>query len=199
MVQNYSVQNWGAGPEPTYHLPLNHPDLTVTVDGSALTEPIRTQLQVNGSGIVFYVQDIHMAPGQQDTMELPAKDLGISYATGSRFPASPVIGAQFPEIDFAASRPGEPKLRLITMATGSIGYAPGSPVTLIVNPPSGQAVVGSIGARRLVKAAHYVLSVDSSPVNGGPRERSYQSANLPLGPTSRPALTISLRPPHGCR
>ncbi|MEO8966879.1 MAG: hypothetical protein ABI355_04725 [Solirubrobacteraceae bacterium] len=180
VVQNYSVQNWGAAPEPTYHLPLDHPNLTVTVDGSTVSRAIRTQLQVNGSGIVFYVQDIHMAPGQKDTMELPAKDLGISYATGSTFPASPVIGVQFPEVDFAASRPGKPNLRLITMATGSIGYAPDSPVTLVVNPPSGQAVVESIGARPLIKAARHVLSVDSSPITGGLRERFYRTANLPL-------------------
>ncbi|MDQ2896482.1 MAG: hypothetical protein M3Y09_12710 [Actinomycetota bacterium] len=180
VVQNYSVQNWGAAPEPTYHLPLDHPNLTVTVDGSTVSRAIRTQLQVNGSGIVFYVQDIHMAPGQKDTMELPAKDLGISYATGSTFPASPLIGVQFPEVDFAASRPGKPNLRLITMATGSIGYAPDSPVTLVVNPPSGQAVVESIGARPLIKAARYVLSVDSSPITGGLRERFYRTANLPL-------------------
>lgn len=152
----------------------------MTVDGSTVSRAIRTQLQVNGSGIVFYVQDIHMAPGQKDTMELPAKDLGISYATGSTFPASPVIGVQFPEVDFAAGRPGKPNLRLITMATGSIGYAPDSPVTLVVNPPSGQAVVGSIGDRPLIRAARYILSVDSSPINGGLRDRFYRTADLPL-------------------
>ncbi|HEY5189566.1 MAG TPA: hypothetical protein VII87_11065 [Solirubrobacteraceae bacterium] len=36
-----------------------------------------------------------------------------------------MIAAQFPEVDAKASRPGKPKLRLITLATGSIGCAPG--------------------------------------------------------------------------
>lgn len=184
VVQNYSVQNWSAAPEPTYHLPLNHPDLTVTVDGGEMTSAVRTQLQVNGSGIVYYVQDIHIAPGQRDEMELPAKDLALSYATSSSFPASPVIGAQFPEIDLAATRPGRPRLRLITMATGSIGYAPRSAVSLIINPPTGQAVVGSAHARRLVAGARYVLSVDSSPLNGGLPERTYRSSGLPLPPNA---------------
>ena len=101
-----------------------------------------------------------------------------------RFPGSPVIGAQFPEVDLAASRPGRPKLRLITMATGSIGYAPRSAVSLIINPPSGQAVVGGANARRLVAGARYVLSVDSSPINGGPPEAVLSQLDLPLPPNT---------------
>lgn len=193
VVQNYSVQNWNSAPEPSYHLPLNHRDLTVRIDSSNVKSAIKTQLQVNGSGIVFSVQDIHMAPGQTDIMELPAKDLGISYATGSRFPGSPVIAAQFPEVDFNANRPGKPKLRLITLATGSIGYAPGSPVSLIINPPSGQAVVESVGARPLVSQARYVLSVDSSTINGGLRDRFYRTASVPL-PQNAEARFAYLRP-----
>jgi hypothetical protein len=33
VIQNYSVQNWSSAPEPTYHLPIGHPDYKVTVDG----------------------------------------------------------------------------------------------------------------------------------------------------------------------
>ncbi|MDQ6607185.1 MAG: hypothetical protein M3Z06_11640 [Actinomycetota bacterium] len=180
VIQNFSVQNWSSAPEPTYHLPLGHPGYQVTVEGSNVTKPIKTQLQVNGSGLVFYVQDIHMAPGQMDTMVLPHGDLAISYATASHFPASPAIGVQFPEIDFHTSRPGQPKLRLITMATGSIGFAPNSPVGLLVNPPSGQAAVSSVGDQPLVPSARFVLSVDSSPLNGGTPEHFYLTGSLPL-------------------
>jgi hypothetical protein len=55
-----------------YHLPLGHPDIKVLIDSSGITRPATTQLQVNGAGLVFYVQDIRMAPGQQDAMALPA-------------------------------------------------------------------------------------------------------------------------------
>jgi len=61
-------------------------------------------------------------------------------------------------------------------------------VSLIINPPSGQAVVESIGARPLDKVARYVLSVDSSPVNGGLPERFFRTAS-----PGRP------RPPSGAR
>jgi hypothetical protein len=180
VIQNYSVQNWDSAPEPTYHLPLGHPGYQVTVDGSSVTKQIKTQLQVNGSGLVFYVQDIHMGPGQKDTMVLPHGDLAISYATGSHFPASPAIGVQFPEIDFKTSRPGHPKLRLITMATGSFGFAPNSPVGLLVDPPSGRAAVSSVGDKTLAPSARFVLSVDSSPLGGGTPEHFYLTGGLRL-------------------
>jgi hypothetical protein len=180
VVQNYSVQNWNSAPEPTYHLPLGHPAYRVTVDGSGLRKPISTQLQVNGAGIVFYVRDIRIAPGQQDTMLLPARDLGISYASRSTFPGSPTIGVQFPQLDPRASRPGAVRARLITIATGSVGFAPGSPVSVFVDPASGQAAVDSVGDRPLVKSARFALSMDSSPVNGGVPEKFYVTGDLPL-------------------
>jgi hypothetical protein len=175
VIQNLSIQNWKTAPEPTYHLPLGHPAYKVIVDGSNVSSAITTQLQINGAGLVFYVQNIKVAPGQQDTMLLPPKDLSISYASGSKFPGSPTIGVQFPQFLLHSKR-----ARLITMVTGSIGYAPGSPVTLILRPIDGTAYLASVGATPLVPQARFVLSVDSSPVNGGPPERYYLTQSVKL-------------------
>jgi hypothetical protein len=193
VVSNYSVQNWNAAPEPTFHLPLGHPTYTVTVDGSAVTEPIKTQLQINGAGIVFSIRDIRIAPGQKDKLLLPAKDLGVTYATMSRFPASPIVAAQFPQYDPKGSTPAKPRFRLITMAGVSLGFKPGSPVSLFIDPATGRAALASIGDTPRVPNAHYLLSFDSSPINGGIRERFYFTHELPL-PANAAAQFFYLHP-----
>ncbi len=117
VIQNYSVQNWHAGPEPTYHLPLGQPLYTVTVDGSGVTKPIHTQLQVNGAGLVFYVQDIpygprpagHDAPPAQRSRHLLRDRLALPRQSDGR--------VQFAEVDLSHGTPQHPKLRLITIGT----------------------------------------------------------------------------------
>lgn len=190
IVQNYSVQNWNSAPEPVYHLPLGHPDIKVVIDSSGITRSTTTQLQVNGAGLVFYLQAIHIAPGQQDAMLLPANDLGISYISGGTFPASPAIGVQF-----AQQVPGTNKARLITLVTGSLGFAPGSPVTIGIRPANGTALISSLGARPLVGSAAFVLSTDSSPVRGGIPDHSYRTFKLPLNGSSAQSATFAYLTP----
>jgi hypothetical protein len=190
IVQNYSVQNWNSAPEPVYHLPLGHPEIKVVIDSSGITRSTTTQLQVNGAGLAFYVQGIHIAPGQQDAMLLPADDLGISYISGGTFPASPAIGVQF-----AQQVPGSTKARLITLATGSLGFAPGSPVTIAIRPSTDTAMVSSLGARPLVGSAAFVLSTDSAPVGGGVPDHSYVTYKLPLNGSSAQSATFQYLTP----
>jgi hypothetical protein len=129
----------------------------------------------SSAGLAFYVQDIRIAPGQQDAMAPAADDLAIVYSSGSTFPASPAIGVQFAQ--FVGNTT---KARLITIGTGSIGFAPGSPVTLAIRPSTGTAEISSTGARPLVKSARFVLSTDSTPVGGGIPEHSYLTDRIPL-------------------
>jgi hypothetical protein len=176
VVQNYSVQNWNSSPEPVFHLPLGHPAYHVTVDGTSLTKPIETSIQVNGAGVAFYIRQIRMAPGQRDTLLLPAKNLAVSYATTSHFPATAIIQAAFADIDHRYN-----KARLIVLTVGALGYAPGSPVVVILAPASSTAYVSSLGDTPLVPQARYALSVDSSPLgSGGLPEGYYYSTNLYL-------------------
>ena len=178
-VQNLSVENWQATPEPTYRLPLGHPTLKVILDSSSLHTQTRAEIQVNGAGIVFYAKDIHVLPGQQDAFLLPAGDLAFAFVPGGRFPATPVIAAQFPQ-----SVPGTRQVRLITLATGAIGFAPGSQITLAIRPSTGTAEVSGAGDRPLVRSASFLLSTDSSPVSGGVPERAYLTSALPLNGSS---------------
>jgi hypothetical protein len=193
VISDYSVQNWRAAPEPVYHLPLDHPTLRVLIDGSGLQHPAITQLQVNGAGLVFYVQDIHVVPGQQDAMVLPAGDLAIAYVPGGRFPASPTLGVQFPQLI-----PGTDQGRLITIATGWLDFKPGSPVTLAILPRTGTAEVSLAGARPLIAQTRVVLSTDSTPVGrGGNPEHSYLTYALPLNGTSAQSATFQYLNPTG--
>jgi hypothetical protein len=183
VVQNYSVRNWNDAPEPTFHVPVDHPSYKVIVDGANVTTDIKAKIQINGAGLVFYVQDIRIAPGQQDALLLSKGNLAISYQSGSKFPGSPTMGVQFPQFDLKNSTAAHIRARLITMVTGAIGYAPGSPLTMAIRPATGTAVLVSDGARALVPSARYVLSVDSSPVGGGAPERSYLTQKLNLDAT----------------
>jgi hypothetical protein len=195
VVQNFSVQNWNSSREPTFHLPLGHPVYEVTVDGSALKSALKTKLTINGAGVVWYINDIRMVPGQQDTMLLPTDDLGITYASRARFPGTPTIGAQFPQFDIAAARQNQLRARLITIGFGALGYAPGSPFTIRLIPSAGAAQIGSPGqAVPLVKSATFVLSLDSTPLNGGEREHSYFTGSLRFNPRTHLAQFPYLNP-----
>lgn len=169
VIQDFSVKNWEGGAEPKFHLPIGHPQYTVTVDGGSLKTKIKTKITVNGGGVVFIVGDIQMAPGQEDALILPANDLGISYVSGRKFPGSPTLGAQFPQFDFLGRRRGAPpKARLITMATGWIGLVPGAPIGLRLNPKNGSVEVAAPGGQYLRQQdVQFAVSLDSTALGGG--------------------------------
>ncbi|WP_354698918.1 hypothetical protein DSM112329_04617 [Paraconexibacter sp. AEG42_29] len=166
VIQDLSVQNWEGGAEPRYHLPLGHPQYEVTVDGADLKREVTTRISVNGGGVVFYVDGIKMNRGQQDKLILPADDLGILYISGRNFPGSPTLAAEFPQFDLLGHKRGTaPKARLITMATGWIGFKPGSPIGLKLKPANGTVEVASPGGQRLsAKDARFVVTVESEPI-----------------------------------
>jgi hypothetical protein len=175
VIQDLSVRNWSDGAEPRYHLPLGHPQYEVSVDGSKLKNQIKTRIVINGGGVVFYVNDLRMNPGQQDTMILPANDLGLLYISGRNFPGSVTLGAQFPQFDLLGHRRGTtPKARLVSMAVGWLGFKPGSPIGLKLKPQNGTVEVASPGGTRLpTDEASFVVSLGSAPLGPGAEERNY--------------------------
>jgi hypothetical protein len=190
VVQTFSVRNWQDGAEPKFHLPIGHPQYTVTVDGTTLKRPLKTRITVNGNGVVFYIQDLQMIPGQQDALILPKGDLGLSYVSARKFPGSPTLGAQFPQFDLLGHRQGTPpKARLITMGTGWVGLQPGAPIALRLMPQNGTVEVASPGGRVLdPKQAFFVVSLDSTALTGG-KSHSYfgpvRGVNVDGGQTLR--------------
>jgi hypothetical protein len=200
IVQNYSVQNWQSGAEPVFHLPLGHPQYTVTVDGAALRSPITTRITVNGGGVVFYINDLKMVRGQIDKLILPAKDLGIAYLSGRRgFPGSPTIGASFPQFDLLGKQRGAPKARLVTLGTGWIGLRPGDPIALRLVPQTGVAQISSPGGKRITTGAQFVVSLDSSPLGPGNPTHAYFGTVKGVEAENGQALWFHYLRPNGAK
>jgi hypothetical protein len=128
---NYSVKTWGAAPEPSFDLPLQHPPYKVFIDGSNLTRPTTATITINGTGVVYEVSNIHMVPGQTDEMVLPSANTGVTYASDSRSTVTPVISIRFSQYYRAANGGSDhQRARAILISTASSGYRPGSAFTL---------------------------------------------------------------------
>jgi hypothetical protein len=79
----YTAYRMGASmnaPEPIYWLPAGL-DVTIEVDGSALTEESLTDLVLIGPGFSIGVEEIYLEPGQIDTVYFMPNDQTILYET----------------------------------------------------------------------------------------------------------------------
>ena len=186
--QNFAVQNWHTAPEPTYDIQFGHPVYEVVVDGTNLKHPVTEKITVNGAGVLFIVANIHIVPGQKDTLLLPNDDLGLTYASYSHSPTSPIIAAEFPTYSNGSTR-------FVVMQTALLGYAPGSPQTLRMIPSSNTAEIGSPGkaVKVYARAAHLVW-IDSTPINGGTPEHAYRTIGLDFNTDAQLAQFSYLNP-----
>jgi hypothetical protein len=186
----FAVKDWQASAEPTYDIQFGHPVYEVVVDGTNLKRPVTEKITINGAGVLFVVADIHIAPGQKDTMLLPNDDLGVTYASGAHQAVSPLIAAEFPTYDHG-------RARFNVLETALLGYKPLSPFTLRLIPKRNEAMTGSPGnATPLTPAASHLLWLDSYPVNGGTPEHAYRTIGLRFDPNSQLAQFSYLNP-HG--
>jgi hypothetical protein len=88
----------GNTPEPIYSLPANL-DVTITIDGSTLTEESLTDLVMIGAGYSFGVEGIALEPGQVDTAYFYPADEIIAYETQSDESPNIVIGIENPDAE----------------------------------------------------------------------------------------------------
>lgn len=88
----------GNTPEPIYSLPANL-DVTITIDGSTLTEESLTDLVMIGAGFSIGVEGIALEPGQIDTAYFYPADETISYETQSDESPNIVIGIENPDAE----------------------------------------------------------------------------------------------------
>ena len=89
----YRMGASGNAPEPIYWLPAGL-DVTITVDGSALTEETATDLVLIGPGYSIGVEEIYLTPGQVDTAYFYPGDQTISYETEADESPSIVFGIE---------------------------------------------------------------------------------------------------------
>ncbi|WP_372791477.1 hypothetical protein [Paraconexibacter sp.] len=133
MDQSFSVRNWEAGPEPRYRVPAGK-DIGITVDGSNLKKTATVSLDLVGGGLVVAVDEIRIAPGQQDNVYLDGKGRGFYYETNSKKDATPEFYAGLEDGDAA-----------YTFAATAVGLKPGSPIGLLVDRESGTVLLDADG------------------------------------------------------
>lgn len=94
----YRMEASGNAPEPIYWLPAEL-DVTITVDGSALTEETLTDLVLIGPGYSIGVEEIYLTPGQVDTAYFYPADEMIAYETTADESPSIVFGIENPDAE----------------------------------------------------------------------------------------------------
>ncbi|MBI3169004.1 MAG: hypothetical protein HYZ22_11025 [Chloroflexi bacterium] len=95
----YRMAASGNTPEPIYSVPVGI-DLTITVDGTELTEETLTDLVMIGPGYTIGVEGIYLAPGQVDVAYFYPADEMIAYETTSDESPSIIFGVENPDADY---------------------------------------------------------------------------------------------------
>jgi len=95
----YRMLASGETPEPIYLVPANL-DITVTIDGSELTEETLTDLVMIGPGYTIGVEGIYLTPGQVDLAYFYPADEMIAYETTSDESPSIIFGVENPGADY---------------------------------------------------------------------------------------------------
>jgi len=88
----------GNTPEPIYSIPAGL-DVTISIDGSTLTQETLTDLVMIGAGFSIGVEGIYLEPGQVDTAYFYPVDQTIAYETASDESPNIVIGVENPNAE----------------------------------------------------------------------------------------------------
>ena len=88
----------GNAPEPIYSLPANL-NVTVSIDGTNLTEETLTDLVMIGAGFSIGVEGINLQPGQVDTAYFYPSEETIAYETEADESPNIVIGIENPNAE----------------------------------------------------------------------------------------------------
>ncbi|MBN8582612.1 MAG: hypothetical protein J0L96_18250 [Anaerolineae bacterium] len=95
----YRMLASGETPEPIYAVPAGL-DVTITIDGSDLSEETLTDLVMIGAGYTIGVEGIYLTPGQIDTAYFYPMDQMIAYETESDESPSIIFGVENPDADY---------------------------------------------------------------------------------------------------
>ena len=95
----YRMLASGETPEPIYSIPADL-DVTITIDGSDLTEETLTDLVMIGAGFSIGVEGIYLETGQMDVAYFYPVDEMIAYETTSDESPSIIFGVENPDADY---------------------------------------------------------------------------------------------------
>ena len=94
----YRMLASGNTPEPIYSIPANL-DVTITIDGTELTEETLTDLMMIGPGFSIGVEGIYLEPGQVDMAYFYPADEMIAYETTSDESPSIIFAIENPNAE----------------------------------------------------------------------------------------------------
>jgi hypothetical protein len=166
VVKTYAVQNWEGAPEPRYRLPEGK-DYTITVDGSALEKPAKTNVDLVGNGLVIEIEDIKVSPGQKDEMALPG-GYGITYQTNSKEEVAPNLFAGLVEDDAAYN-----------FAASAVGVRQGSTLSLLVEQEEKVVILDSTGSEGVLDGKGFFI-LQLTKVDGEGNVAQWQNAEVQL-------------------
>jgi hypothetical protein len=148
VVQTFSTRNWEASPEPKFRVPEGK-DFAITVDGSDLRRKATAQIDLVGEGLVISVQEIKLAPGQQDELTVP-HGYGLQYKTDGTDGASPSLFGGLVYKDAA-----------YTFAVKSEGVKRGSTISLLIDRDDTAFVLDSSGSRGTTgRDGYYAMAIN---------------------------------------
>ena len=153
VVQTFSTQNWDSSPEPKFRVPEGK-DFNITIDGTDLKKKTTAKIDLVGNGLVIAVEEIKLAPGQQDELTIPA-GYGLVYESNGAGEATPELYAGLVSKDAAYQ-----------FTVTSLGVKKGSSIGLLVDKSEHTVVLDSTGSRGSIeKRGFYVLAVAKATEN----------------------------------
>jgi hypothetical protein len=155
VVKAAAIQNWSSAPEPRYRLPEGK-DYTITVDGSDLQKPTKTDIDLVGNGLVIEIEEIAMEPGQKDEMALPG-GYGITYQSNSKEEVAPNLFAGLVEGDSAYN-----------FAASAVGVKAGSTLSLLVEQEEKVVILDSTGSEGVLPdgKGFFILQLTKADADG---------------------------------
>jgi hypothetical protein len=170
VVKTYATQNWKGAPEPRFRLPEGA-DYQISVDGTDLTKPTTTKINLLGNGLVIEIEEIKMAPGQKDEMALPG-GYGITYQTNGEDGVAPNLFAGLVEDDAAYN-----------FAASAVGVKKGSTLSLLVEQKEKVVILDSTGSESVDGAnAQFILQLTKADADGNISQ--WQNAGVELDGTN---------------
>ncbi len=129
IVQQYTDDPTITTPEPKYRLPLDK-DVTITIDGTDLEETAtEVAISYTSPGKVIEVEDITIAPGQQDTMLISTEGYTIVYESNNDEGVAPSFFAGVDDTDAS-----------YTLGATVLNVQPGSLIAMAILEEEGQVL-----------------------------------------------------------
>jgi hypothetical protein len=167
VVKTYASRNWLGSPEPRFRLPEGR-NYTITVDGSDLTRPAKPEIDLVGNGLVIEIEDLLIAPGQQDHMALPG-GYGITYQTNSEKQIAPNLFAGLIEDDAAYN-----------FAATAVGIKKGSTISMVVEQEEKVMYVDTTGSKGVLGGGKgiFILVLTKADTEGNVAQWAAQDVRL---------------------